>query len=154
MRGWLRVFIIVGQGAPRRPALLAAAASLVWLGVFGFCGYPVFPALAAVLAGLAFLVPALGRAGPPPALIAAGTCAGIAMLFRYNIGFFTFGSKCVILTFSAWVDRHDRTRHLRDALHALSWFGLGFVVVVMPVAAAFAFSGTIPDLVFDVVTFP
>lgn len=55
------VFVIVNQAAPRRAALLAAAASLVWLASFEYYGYSVFPTLAATLGSLAFLVPALAR---------------------------------------------------------------------------------------------
>src|ERR1700688_395224 len=147
------VFIIVAQVAPRRLAVLTAAASLVWLASFGGYGSPMFPALAAALAGLAFLAPALGSVGLSWRLVAAGGFAGITMLFRYDVGFFTFGAECAILALSAWLQTGGRKEGLLNTMRALVLFGLGFAVVVIPVAAAFAFSGAIPDLVFDVVTF-
>jgi hypothetical protein len=146
------VFIIVGQVAPRRLAVLTAAASLVWLASFGFYGFPVFPALAAALAGLAFLAPALGRVGLSSRLVAAGGFAGVSMLFRYDVGFFTFGAECAILALSVWLQTRGRKQGLVNTMRALVLFGLGFGIVVVPVAAAFAFSGAIQDLVFDVVT--
>lgn len=149
------VYVIVGRTAPRALAVSAAMISLLWLGAFRFYGYPVFPALAADLAGLALLMPILGRTTrPAPGLIASGGCAGLAMLFRYDIGFFTFGAECGILALSAWLFPLGGQHRLRSALRDLVWFGLGFAIVVMPVAAFLAVNGAIPDLIFDIVTFP
>lgn len=147
------VFIIVGQVAPRRLAVLTAAASLVWLASFGFYGYPVFPALAAALAGLAFLAPALGGVRLSSRLAAAGVFAGVTLLFRYDVGFFTFGAECAILALSVWFQTRGRAECLPATMRALILFGLGFAVVVAPITVAFAFSGAIPDLVFDVLIF-
>ncbi|HXA26596.1 MAG TPA: hypothetical protein VNW90_30270 [Acetobacteraceae bacterium] len=148
------VFIIVSQAASRGLAILAAAASLVCLGSFGSFGYPVFPALAAALMGLAFLAPNLGQVWTTSGLVAAGVCAGVIMLFRYDVGFATFGAECALLAFCIWFQSWNRARCLRTILHCLILFGLGFAVVVVPVATAFALCGALPDLVFDVVTFP
>jgi hypothetical protein len=148
------VMIVVRQAAPRWLAVLAAIASLVWLASFGAYGFPVFPALAAALAGLAFLVPALARGGPASRLTAAGICAGIGMLFRYDIGIATFGSECAILAFSGWALCDSGTSCFRTVLRSIGWFGAGFAVVVVPVAIAYADGGVIPDLIFQVITYP
>jgi hypothetical protein len=147
------VFIVVKRVAPRKVALLTAAASLVWLASFESYGYPVFPALAAALAGVTFLAPVLARAKPTPRLIVAGVCAGVVVLFRYDVGFAVFGSECLILAFAAWTQRSPTTLGLSTAAQCLSLFGAGFALVVTPVTIAFAVSGAIPDLVFDVVTY-
>ena len=148
------VMIVVRQAAPRWLAILTAAVSMVWLASLGYCGYPVFPALAAALAGLAFLAPTLGRVGPVSRLVAGGMCAGVAMLFRYDIGAATFAVYVVILAFSGWFQRVDRARRYRIAFLSVFWFGAGFAILVVPVAAAYAFYGVIPDLAFQVVAFP
>ena len=148
------VFIIVGRVAPRRIAVLAAAASLVCLGSFGTFGYPVFSALAATLMGFVFLAPALGHETGASGLIAAGLCAGVTMLFRYDVGFFIFGAECALLTLSTWSRSPDSAHRLRTIIQTLTLFSLGFAVVVLPIALAFAFYAAIPDLIFDVVIFP
>jgi hypothetical protein len=147
------VFIIVGRAAPSWLAVSASAVSLLWLATFGFYGYPVFPALAADLAGLVFLIPVLGRAGRWPALVAAGACAGLTTLFRYDVGFATFAAEGAILAGSVWRRPLARPDRRRAVSHALLAFSLGFAIVVGPFGAALAFAGAVPDLVFDVVTY-
>ncbi len=141
------VFVVVGRSAPSWLAVSASAVSLLWLAAFGFYGYPVFPVLAADLAGLVFLIPVLGTTGRRPALVAAGVCAGVATLFRYDVGCATFAAEGAILVLSAW-----RARGRPDP-RAPIWFGLGFAAIVAPVGAALVAAGAVPDFVFDVVTY-
>jgi hypothetical protein len=149
------VFIIVSQVARRGIAVWSAVVSIISLGACqDHYGYPIFPTLAAILAGLVFLAPALGRARSTPRLVAAGACAGIAMLFRYDVGFATFVVECLILALNAWLHPEGGARPIRAVLHAVVLFGLGFAVIVAPVATALAVSGAIPDMIFDVVRFP
>jgi len=148
------VFVIVVRVAPYWLALLASAVSLLWLADFGFYGYPVFPALTADLAGLVFLIPILAGARRAPAIVAAGACSGLATLFRYDVGIASFAAECAILALSVVLSPLTRLDRLRDGARALMLFGLGFAVVVGPVFAALAVAGAIPDLVFDVVTYP
>ena len=147
------VFIIVGRVAPYWLAVSASAVSLLWLGAFGFYGYPVFPALAADLAGLVFLIPVLGGVGRRPAVVAAGACAGLATLFRYDVGLATFAAEGAILAASVWLGPLKRPDRLRAVAHVMILFSLGFTIVVGPAGLALAFAGAIPDFVFDVVTY-
>ena len=150
------VFVIVRRVvAPRSVAFLASTASLVWLGSFGAYGYPVFPALTAALASLAFLVPALGGEGGSAAgMVAAGACAGVVMLFRYDIGFAIFGVEAAILTFSSWLGRLEKANPLRATMRVLLLFGLGFAVIVGPIIIVFTLLGVMPDLIFDIIIYP
>jgi hypothetical protein len=91
------VFAIVDRAAPRVHAILAAGASLIWLQYFGAYGYPLFPALAAALAGLACLMPSFRGSGTSSRLLAAGGCAGVVLLFRYDTGIATFLAECALL---------------------------------------------------------
>ncbi len=145
------VLIIVDQAAPRWLALLTAGASLVCLASFGHYGYPMFPVLAAALVGVAFLVPALTRRNPFAALTAAGACAGCATLFRYDVGLGVFAAECAILAFRASHERSEFARPVRDAIWLIGAFGAGFAVLVVPVGIAFALTGAIPDMLFQVV---
>jgi hypothetical protein len=147
------VLIVVNQAAPRWLALVAAGASLVCLAYFGIYGYPMYPALAASLGGVAFLTQALARRNSFAALTAAGVCAGIATLFRYDVGVALFGGECAILAFSAWHRRRDRGSAMQDAILPLGLFSAGFAVLVVPFAVTFAFAGAIPDILFQVVDY-
>ncbi len=148
------VFVVVSQVARRPIALVAAVASLVWLTSFGGYGSPMFPALAASMAWLALLAPALARGGPATRLIMAGVCAGVALLFRYDVGVAIFGTGCALLGFSAWCRNEAAAQCFRTLYRTVMLFGAGFAIVVVPLAAAFAFYGVIPDLIFQVVVFP
>ena len=147
------VLVLVNQVASRWIALAAAAASLIALASFGFYAYPVFPALAAALASAAFLVPAFTVPQSAARLVAAGVCVGIGMLVRYDVGIALFGSEGAILAFNAWSKRSSAMDGVRAAIRLVCWFGVGFAVVVVPVAIAFAVNRVIPDLVFQVVVF-
>jgi hypothetical protein len=148
------VFIVVRQAAPPRAALLAATASLVWLASFGYHGYPIFPALAVVLGGVALLAPVLAGAMVTSRLLGAGACAGVVAMFRYDIGLAVFATECVVVALSGWCGGVTIIARLWGAVRGVLRFGAGFVIVVMPIAVAFAISGVLPDLMFDVVTYP
>jgi hypothetical protein len=148
------VFVIVDRVASRPLAILATAASLVCLGSFGSFGYPVFPALAATLMGLAFLMPAFDSKAAGSGLVAAGVSAGVTMLLRYDVGFSTFGAMSAVLALRTWFGSPDRTHRIRAIVRTLILYSLGFAVVIVPVATAFAFCGAMPDLIFDVVVYP
>ena len=91
------VFVLVDGAAPRLHAILAALASLIWLRYFEGYGYPLFPALAAALAGLGLLLSAARGAQSASRLAAAGACVGVIVLFRYEIGLATFAAEWVLL---------------------------------------------------------
>lgn len=145
------VFVIVRQVSARGPALAAAAASLVFLAAVGSYGYPVFPALLAVLAGFAFLAPAFGQSNPAGRLIAAGICAGIALLFRYDVGVGVFGAECVVLILAKGQQRLTMAARLGAVLRAVLLFGAGFAVIAVPLAVAYAVYRVIPDLIAQVI---
>ncbi len=148
------VFVITHQAAPYRLALLAAGASLVWLAEIRFYAYPIYPALATVLAAVVFLAPALTGRTSTFRLIAAGICAGAAFLFRYDIGIAAFGVQGAVLAIAAWCQHALGAGRSRQVVAKILPFGLGFIIVVGPLVAAFAALGVIPDLVFDVFIFP
>ena len=87
--------------------------------------------------GFVFLAPAFGHETGASGLIAAGLCAGVTMLFRYDVGFFIFGAECALLTLSTWSRSPDSAHRLRTIIRTLTLFSLGFAVVVMPIAIAF-----------------
>jgi hypothetical protein len=148
------VFALVGQAAPRRQAVLAAAVSLVWLAWFGSYGYPVFPALTAALASVALLAPAIGCPAALWRVATAGFCAGIVLLFRYDVGIAVAATHAALLAGGGWFIAAGRTSKLLGIARSLAALGAGFAVVALPLAAAVLVAGALPDLVFDVVSFP
>jgi hypothetical protein len=145
------VLIVVNQAAPRQSAILAAAASLVFLGYAGYYGYPVFPALLAALGSVACLAQAQERPGQARWLMAGGICAGITVLFRHDVGVAAFGVECAILAVLTWF-RHDN--FIRPAIGRLIMFGAGFALVVLPVAVYLGVRGVLRDMLLDLIIIP
>lgn len=148
------IFFVVDRVARRRFAVLAAVVALLWFSIVPSYGSATIPCLAAMLTGLIFLAPALGRACAMPRLLGAGVCAGVVMLFRYDVGVAVFGAECALLVVSTWFERPAEANRLRGIVLGLVVFGAGFAVVTVPVAVAYATNGVLPDLYFDVVVFP
>jgi hypothetical protein len=148
------VLLLAGRMAPRRVALQAAGACCTWLGLLGFACYPVFPALAAALAGQAFLMAARNARGRAPVLLGAGACMGVAALFRYDVG--VAGLACALASVAAaWLLGADGIGHRPSALPA-AWAMLvaGFGAITVPLVAAYAAFGVLPGFVFDIFTYP
>jgi hypothetical protein len=146
--------VLVAQVAPRRVALACGVANLVWVASYRFYGYPVFPCLALALAGLVFLAPVFGNGGAARRLVAAGLCAGVIALFRYDIGISVFGAEFALLAVTIWFQQRDTAGWWRVVLRCLLLFAAGFAVIVVPAAIAFAANGMIPDLIFQAVLYP
>lgn len=148
------IFFVVDRVAPRRFAVLAAIVALPWFQNTHIYGSATIPCAAAILAGLVFLAPMFGRAGATRRLFGAGVCAGVVMLFRYDVGIAVFGAECGLLAISTWFERDVVTNRVRAIAGGLIVFGAGFAVIVVPVAIAYAVNHVLPDLYFDVVAFP
>jgi len=148
------VLLLAGRMAPRRHAVLAAGACCTWLGLLGFSGYPVFPALAASLAGQACLMAARNEADRARALPAAGACMGIAALFRYDVG--VAGLACTWASVAAawWLSADGTVRQPRALLLAWALVAAGFGAITVPLFAGYAAFGVIPSFVFDIYTYP
>jgi hypothetical protein len=148
------IFLIVNRVAPSRLAVLAAVAALPWFQNNSIYGTSVIPCMAAMLASLLFLAPALGRTDASPRLLGAGACVGVVALFRYDIGFATLGAECALIAVSTWFERPAARNRPRAVVLSLIVFGGGFAIVALPVAVAYAVAGVLPDLYFDAFAFP
>ena len=141
------VLIIVNRVAPRAQAFIAAAGAVLYLAFFQAYGSAMYSCLAALLASAAFLSPALARQAYAPGLFAAGVCAGLAALMRYDVGIAVAGAEGLILCFHAWHEREHPAQAVRTAIRTLFWFGLGLAIVVVPVAVAYVTGGVVADMV-------
>ena len=135
-------------------ALGTAAACMVWLGWFEFYGYPVFPALAAVLTGVLFLLPAFELPHSARCLPAAGLCAGVAVLFRYDIGISSTAIMAGMIGLHAITQPSPPRPRVRDLIRRIGLFAGGAALIVLPLICVLIAVGAISDLIFDVVTYP
>jgi hypothetical protein len=147
------VFAVADRFTRRGIALLATAASVTWLGFLGFYSYTVFPALAASLASVLFLIRPARSPRPRLGPLWAGLCMGLAALFRYDIGVAGFACGFCILILQRFVSHADNAG-ASPLLRAGLAFGAGFGIVTVPVAIAFGICGAMPDLIFDAFAFP
>src|SRR5262245_48240713 len=124
----LFVFLIVEKCGARREAYFAYGASLVWLGLVGFYGYPVFPALLFALISVFFLLQVLQGKRRALALIAAGASIGFTTLFRYDVGFVTFVAESSVMAGYVLTKKARAREALVDMLRILLPYSLGFAV--------------------------
>lgn len=148
------VFLICIRLRSRWAAWMAAIASLLWLARLDYHGYPVFPALAAALAGVVCLLPVFERARSTYWLVAAGICAGITVLFRYEIGVAVFAVEAAVLGVYLLLQPAKTGRSRQTVILTLLPFASGLALIVLPLAAAYVLSGVTNDFLFDVISFP
>jgi len=143
----LLVFWLVSQVASRKLAWMTALASMVWLAALGFHASPMFPVIATTLAGVVCLLPILNGSKSAWRLLAAGVCAGVVGLFRYDMGLFVFSGEALVLGTSVL----SRTRRFGPAIWVLLPFGVGLALVALPVAGTYLTTHVLGDMLLDVV---
>jgi len=147
-------FLIVQRGGARREGLFAAGLVLIWLSFLGYYAYTVFPALLFALLGALCLLPIFEDRQSPPLLFSSGLCIGVTVLFRYDVGFYTFAA--VTLVTAGYVLSRPLPLGVRAAglLRVLLPTYLGLGIVCIPVAAAYVSNGILQDFLFEVIYFP
>jgi hypothetical protein len=146
--------IVVRTTGSALAAFGTAVVCTVWIASFRTYGYPVFPALAAALTSLLCLFSVFGGGRSAWPLLTAGVCAGIAFLFRYDIGIFTFVVLAPVLGICVVSRSLAASAAVRDVVCLGGLFSAGFAAVVLPVVIFYAAYGVIGDFLFDVVVFP
>jgi Dolichyl-phosphate-mannose-protein mannosyltransferase len=120
-----------------RPAGLAFAAAVLWLGALGIFGYAGCPALLFGLESLALVARSLAWPRPRHArtqLAVAGLAAGAATLFRLDFGFYTIAAGVLTIALAHAPGREGGAgERVMRALRAVALF-VG--VAAAPVAAA------------------
>lgn len=106
------------------------------------------------LLGALCLLPIFEDRRSKPLLFSCGLCIGVTVLFRYDVGFYTFAALTLVA--AGYVLSRPRPLGVRvaDLLRVLlpTYVGLGLVCI--PVAAAYVSNGVLQDFLFDVVYFP
>jgi hypothetical protein len=139
-------FVMVRRRCRYVVAFASYGLCLLWLAMLVSPAYPLFPALLFSQAALlAIESPFESR---PSSVFASGACAGLAFLFRYDVGAVTGFILLVML--AAWPRGDTRSRKIIGT--AWIWFLLGAAAVVAPVAVLYlAFGGSANALMDDVV---
>lgn len=157
----LALFAWAGRLAPRRGALVAFAAAILWLefyGSFGF-GYTAFPALLFGLASLGLVVARAGAARAPRArlwIAGAGLCAGLGALVRLDFGVYSAAvAGATIVASHAMRERPESVSRLREGAAAVALFGAGVLGPMVLAFVVLAAQGvTISRLVDVLVIYP
>lgn len=153
------VFLLVVEAGRRRVAFAAWLVALWVLMFTDYAGYPVYPAMAASLGGALWLQRSLrADLGRLPAMtLAAGVWAGVAGLFRYDIGFFAWASGMTTLLMVGLMPAAllpGRAGQGRLLIRAGVWWSIGALLPIVPLLLAFASVGALPGFIHDVVVYP
>jgi hypothetical protein len=146
-------FLIVQRGGARREGLFAAGLVMIWLCFFGYYAYPIFPALLFALLGALCLLPIFEDRRSRIRLFGSGLCIGITVLFRYDVGFYTFTALTLVCAFHVLSRPLPLGERVADLLRVLLPVCCGLGIVCIPVAVAYVAGGVLQDFLFDIFYF-
>ncbi len=135
-------------------AIFAAVICALSLCFVGSHGYPVHPTLLLTIGSSMILLQMFARNTSVLYPLIAGLLTGLAALFRYDVGFFTF----IVHIFAAILilsqSKHGQNNKVRYIFHKLLPYVLasGFPVVAMLIW--YGFNGVLYSFFHDVITFP
>lgn len=132
-------------------ALIVSLATLVWLCTLGAHGYPLWFSLLLILVAIHLLA----RDGGIGRTFLAGVVAGLVFLFRYDIGIAAASTLALVLFWRVAATSRGERQHFSGAVAAtLVPFIIGASVCALPLLMFYAWTGTIQDLIFQVIEFP
>jgi hypothetical protein len=146
-------FLIVERAVSRREGFFAAGLVLIWMCDLGYYAYPVFPSLLFALLGALCLLPIFEDHRSPVLLFGSGLCIGVTVLFRYDVGFYTFAALTLVSAGYVLSRPFPLGARVADLLRVLLPVCFGLGIVCIPVAAVYAASGVLQDFLFDVLYF-
>ncbi len=157
------VFLLFKRCASRFFSVTCWLSLLLWLGAYGFYGYPVFGSLLFSMASLLFFLKWLsgygsGSEGSLKWLAASGGVAGLTALFRHDVGFYLVlaeSSTCLLYLFSRRQSEAVPAQAiLLPAARSILAIVLGAVGVLLPVTIYLLCTVGTADLLFDLFVFP
>ncbi len=147
------LFYIIGKTSGRFIASAGALACLCWFVAFDDSWlYPIYPCIFLGLIGTYLMIPA-GSAPRPGRIFAAGACAGLAALFRYDTGFLLLAAN---LTGAAilLVLKEPRGVAARRLFELTVIYGAGTSLIFIPPALAYLATSPLRDFWNDVIDYP
>lgn len=146
------LFAILRPRTGRSLALASSGVCVLWFIAAGNYLYPIYPCILLALVG-SYLLVDIGRRPPVSlATFAAGACAGLAALFRYDAGFFLLVANVAALVTLIGVER-PRGRRLGHGLAAVVTYGAGTALVFLPPAISFLLSSPLQAFYADIVDY-
>ena len=146
------LFYIVRRSCSLLIALVITAVGGMWLMSIGFYLYPIFPCILLSLISSYFVAIAHREPATSRRIIGAGACAGLAALFRYDVGFLLlaahFASMAVIIALSK-----PRKGRVRTALKAAASYGAAAATVFTPAAVVFLIVSPIEPFLADIIDY-
>lgn len=139
-------FAIARRTGSRAMAALVLLLCILWPGSLGLMS--LFPFCATwLLAGL------FQRDLPRRAVAAAGVMVGLTALFRYDIGVGVVAAHLLTMALAVSL-RHATWRERMVSFGRALWpYLAGVAIIVVPLTAAYAAAGALPDLLYDVVLY-
>ena len=122
---------------------------------FGAHGFPVMHALLfALLSALSSCSARSKASGPRAACSAAGICAGIAALFRHDMGLYTVFSETLLIAW--WIVGLNQTwrERIERLVRMLTSIAVGVLLVVVPPAIWLLAQVPLNDLCFNLLFVP
>ena len=84
----------------------------------------------------------------------AGPVAGLATLFRYDMGLALFAFQVCVISVTMLVPAGDKSTRIRAGFLAFSSYSLGFCLVVVPAALYYLACASIRPLIYDMIVYP
>jgi hypothetical protein len=150
----LVVYLIVDGSWSRGRALFTSALTSIWLTYFGFYGYPVFPCLLFSLLGLYCIVPIYRGCRTIVPLLASGICAGITILFRYDVGIATAVGGAVTLGLFHMTQTLSVPRGVGALSRSVTIYTSAIALVFVPALALLLAAGAAPNMWVNLVSIP
>ena len=121
----------------------------------GFHGFPIFPALLFSLISAYLMFGALSSRRPGGLLFAAGACAGVAALFRHDMGFYLVLAEALVFAWSVLVaDRAAHSGRISRIARAALPFSAGLLLVAAPAIVWLIVKVPLGDLWFNLFVVP
>jgi len=125
----------------------------MWVFSIDVTAAAIVPALLLGLIVSAFLVPVFTREVSSNRLFAAGVLAGIAGVFRYDIGIGLLGLNLVLIAIREFARHRGEPNRLRPLLKNCCRYLLGFALVVLPLSLWYLSVAAIHPFVNDVIIY-
>ncbi len=150
----LMAYVALIAYARKSVARLAAALIVAWLGTAGSSAYPMYPALALVLASTSLLPLALAGSAHTTAIgFACGLFSGCAFLFKYDVGIYGILAQFAFIFFAAiFINGENQRLSQKTILTAAAYFtGVALPIVVL--LGYFQANGAMQGFIHDIFTF-
>jgi hypothetical protein len=148
------VYVLISISHPRRIAILATSASVLWLGAFRSYGYPVFPCLLLSLIGVYLTASSVNCRPSGSRAMLAGASGGVMCLFRHDVAALALVGGALDLMYRSEVEGASLAAKVACWLKSLLPYFAGFLLVLVPVAVGLIRTVGIDHIFHDLVWVP